>query len=150
MLYNNCDVCAPVPLRKENILSGRFERAAAYRSMHRFLKEGHTLPDAVFAANDLSALGCIKALQEYHIRVPQDISIMGCDDHLLSGYVTPGLTTIRTHMEELAVEAAVEGSVSKLKQALMAHPLVRDYDLVEALVPELLEANREYLPQFSL
>ena len=32
----------------------------------------------------------------------------------------------------------------------MAHPLVRDYDLVEALVPELLEANREYLPQFSL
>jgi len=99
---------AGVALRPENILIGRFEQAAAYRSMHRFLKEGHTLPDAVFAANDLSALGCIKALQEYHIRVPQDISIMGCDDHLLSGYVTPGLTTIRTHMEELAVEAAKE------------------------------------------
>lgn len=99
---------AGVPLFPENILIGRFEQAAAYRSMHRYLKEGHSLPHAVFAANDLSALGCIKALQEYHIRVPEDISIMGCDDHLLSSYVTPGLTTIRTHMDELGVEAAKE------------------------------------------
>ena len=97
-----------VPLRKENILSGRFERAAAYRSMHRFLQEGHRLPDAVFAANDLSALGCMEALKEYNIRIPEDISVIGCDDHILSGYVTPGLTTIRTHMEKLGVEAARE------------------------------------------
>jgi len=99
---------AGVPLRKENILSGRFEQAAAYRSMHRFLQEGFRLPDAVFAANDLSALGCMEALKEYNIRIPEDISIIGCDDHILSGYVTPGLTTIRTHMEELGVEAARE------------------------------------------
>lgn len=99
---------AGVSLRKENILSGRFERAAAYRSMHRFLQEGNKLPDALFAANDLSALGCIQALKEYGIRVPEDISVIGCDDHMLAGYVTPGLTTIRTHMEELGVEAAKE------------------------------------------
>ena len=99
---------AGVPLRKENILSGRFERAAAYRSMHRYLQEGNKLPDAVFAANDLSALGCMEALKEYGFRVPEDISVIGCDDHLLAGYVTPGLTTIRTHMEELGVEAAKE------------------------------------------
>lgn len=99
---------AGVPLRKENILSGRFERAAAYRSMHRFLQEGYPLPDAVFAANDLSALGCIEALKEYGVKVPEDISVMGCDDNILARYVTPGLTTIRTHMEDLGVEAARE------------------------------------------
>ncbi len=99
---------AGVTLRRENVLSGRFERAAAYRSVHRYLQEGHKLPDAVFAANDLSALGCMEALKEYSIRVPEDISIIGCDDHLLSSYVTPGLTTIRTHMGELGVEAARE------------------------------------------
>ena len=99
---------AGVPLRKENILSGRFERAAAYRSMHRYLQEGYKLPDAVFAANDLSALGCMEALKEYGIRVPEDISVIGCDDNILASYVTPGLTTIRTHMEELGVEAAKE------------------------------------------
>ena len=99
---------AGFPLREENILSGRFERAAAYRSMHRYLQEGNRLPDAVFAANDLSAIGCMEALKEYGIRVPEDISILGCDDHILSGYVTPALTTIRTHMEQMGVEAARE------------------------------------------
>ena len=99
---------AGVPFRPEHILSGRFERAVAYRFMHRYLKEGHKLPDAVFAANDLSAIGCMEALKEYGIRIPEDISVIGCDDHLLSSYMTPGLTTIRTHMEQLGVEAARE------------------------------------------
>ena len=76
--------------------------------MHRYLQEGHKLPDAVFAANDLSALGCMEALKEYGIRVPEDISVIGCDDNILAAYVTPSLTTIRTHMEELGVEAARE------------------------------------------
>ena len=97
-----------IRLPEENILSGRFERAAAYRSMHRYLQENRALPDAVFAANDLSALGCMEALKEYNIRVPEDISVIGCDDNILASYVTPGLTTIRTHMEELGVEAARE------------------------------------------
>ena len=62
----------------------------------------------MFAANDLSAMGCMEALKEYGIRVPEDISVMGCDDNILASYVTPGLTTIRTHMDELGVEAARE------------------------------------------
>ena len=40
--------------------------------------------------------------------MPDDISVIGCDDNILAGYVTPGLTTIRTHMEELGVQAARE------------------------------------------
>ena len=99
---------AGVPLPEERIIQGRFERAAAYRSMHRYLQEGRKLPDAVFASNDLSALGCMEALKEYGIAVPDDISGIGCDDNILAGYVTPGLTTIRTHMEELGVQAARE------------------------------------------
>lgn len=61
-----------------------------------------------------------------------------------------GLISAVKNYEQLAVEAAVEGSVTKMKWALLAHPLVREYELVEALVPELLEANKEYLPQFNL
>ena len=99
---------AGFPLPQDNILVGRFEKAAAYRSMHRWLKEHTELPDAVFAANDLSAIGCMEALREYGIRVPEDISIIGCDDHLLSRYCTPALTTIRTHMEQQGTQAAAE------------------------------------------
>ncbi|MBQ8954024.1 MAG: 6-phospho-beta-glucosidase [Clostridia bacterium] len=61
-----------------------------------------------------------------------------------------GLIAAVKNYEQLAVEAAVEGSIRKMKWALLAHPLVREYELVEALVPELLEANRDYLPQFHL
>lgn len=61
-----------------------------------------------------------------------------------------GLIAAVKNYEQLAVEAAVEGSVTKMKWALLAHPLVREYELVEKLVPELLEANRQYLPQFHL
>ncbi|NLW20535.1 MAG: 6-phospho-beta-glucosidase [Clostridiales bacterium] len=60
-----------------------------------------------------------------------------------------GLIAQVKNYEQLAVEAAVEGSVRKMKQALLAHPLVREYSLVEQLVPELLAANRDYLPQFQ-
>lgn len=59
-----------------------------------------------------------------------------------------GLISAVKNYEQLAVEAAVEGDVKKMKWALLAHPLVRQYDLVEKLVPELLEANKEFLPQF--
>lgn len=61
-----------------------------------------------------------------------------------------GLISAVKNYEQLAVEAAVEGDVRKMKLALLAHPLVREFDLVEKLVPELLLANRDYLPQFKL
>ena len=60
-----------------------------------------------------------------------------------------GLIAAVKNYEQLAMETAVEGSVTKMKWALLAHPLVREYELVERLVPELLEANREFLPQFN-
>lgn len=59
-----------------------------------------------------------------------------------------GIVSAVKNYEQLAVEAAVEGSVTKMKWALLAHPLVRQYELVEKLVPELLEANKQFLPQF--
>lgn len=99
---------AGIPFRPENLLEGRFERAAAYREMKRYLQEGHKLPDAIFASNDLSAIGCIQALQESGIRIPEDISIIGCDDNLLCSFVTPNLTTIRTNSQRMGTQAAEE------------------------------------------
>jgi len=59
-----------------------------------------------------------------------------------------GLVSAVKNYEQLAVEAAVSGSRETALLALMAHPLVRDYDIAAALLPELLEANRNYLPRF--
>jgi 6-phospho-beta-glucosidase len=59
-----------------------------------------------------------------------------------------GLVSAVKNYEQLTVEAAVTGSRDTALLALMAHPLVRDYDIAEALLPELLEANKDYLLQF--
>ncbi|ORT49631.1 LacI family transcriptional regulator [Vibrio sp. qd031] len=56
---------------------------------------------AIFAANDLTAYGAIKALHDRDIRVPEDVSVIGFDDLPTSQYFTPALTTLRQPVEEL-------------------------------------------------
>jgi LacI family transcriptional regulator len=50
---------------------------------------------ALFAYNDISAIGAIWAFQEAGIRVPEDISVVGFDDVPLASFCSPQLTTIR-------------------------------------------------------
>jgi len=50
---------------------------------------------ALFAFNDTSALGAIRAFQEQGLRVPEDISVLGFDDIVMAAFSTPSLTTIR-------------------------------------------------------
>lgn len=52
-------------------------------------------PTAVFVASDLMALGLLRALNEHGLRVPQDISIIGFDDHEFASQFDPPLTTVR-------------------------------------------------------
>ena len=58
-------------------------------------------PDAVFCANDMMALGCLFALHQAGVRVPDDIAIAGFDDIPLARYVHPSLTTIAVDIAEL-------------------------------------------------
>ena len=62
-------------------------------------------PDAVFAANDMMALGCLFAFNQAGIRVPQDVALAGFDDIPLARYVHPPLTTMRVDISELGARA---------------------------------------------
>lgn len=95
-----------ISLEEENIISGMFEKDAAYQEMKKFLEEGRKLPDAFFASNDLSALGGIEALREKGIRVPEDVNVIGCDDIETCELVSPKLTTIRTSFEKMGIIVA--------------------------------------------
>jgi DNA-binding LacI/PurR family transcriptional regulator len=70
---------------------------------------------ALFAYNDISALGAMRAFQEAGLRVPEDISVIGFDDIQGAAFSTPSLTTVRQplpHMGRLAAQtllARVEG-----------------------------------------
>lgn len=87
-------------LEPDYLLDGQFSRGHAYREMKRFLALEKPLPDAIFAANDESAHGCIQALNEEGYNVPDDVSVIGCDDIEMCEIMTPTLTTIRTNFGE--------------------------------------------------
>lgn len=59
-----------------------------------------------------------------------------------------GLIAAVKNYEQLVVEAAVSGSRERALLAMLAHPLIREYELAVSLLDELLEANRKYLPRF--
>jgi DNA-binding LacI/PurR family transcriptional regulator len=62
---------------------------------------------AVLSFNDVAAIGCIRALHDSGLRVPQDVSVVGFDDIKEAAFQTPSLTTIRQplhHMGTIAVQ----------------------------------------------
>ncbi|HEY3929839.1 MAG TPA: LacI family DNA-binding transcriptional regulator [Candidatus Koribacter sp.] len=66
---------------------------------------------AIFAYNDIVAIGAIRALREANLRVPEDISVVGFDDIRGATYVVPSITTVRQplhKMGEIAGETLVE------------------------------------------
>lgn len=77
----------------------------AYLDMTQLLKKNRPLPTAFFAANDLMAIGAIRALAEAGYRVPQDVSIIGMDDTAVCLACTPPLSTIRVFRKELGMAA---------------------------------------------
>ena len=75
------------------------------RDAVRRLVETETEFTAVFAANDLSALGVLSALSETGRRVPDDVAVVGFDDLRLASFSTPPLTTVRQPAAEIARRA---------------------------------------------
>lgn len=63
-------------------------------------------PTAIFAANDLMALGAIYAIQDTGLRAPHDVAVVGYDDRDFAGWVRPALTTVRMPSYEMGQAAA--------------------------------------------
>ena len=61
---------------------------------------------ALFAFNDISAIGAIQALREAGRRVPEDVSVVGFDDIQSAAYQNPALTTVRQPLREMGMLAA--------------------------------------------
>jgi len=56
---------------------------------------------ALVAFNDISAIGAIRALRDFNLRVPEDVSVIGFDDIKAAAYTQPRLTTINQPLEEI-------------------------------------------------
>jgi LacI family transcriptional regulator len=100
--------------REEWIKSTDFGEESGYESMKTILSQCKELPTAFAMANDAIALGAMRALAEEGFSIPEDISVIGIDDHPLSAYVKPGLTTFSYDRYELA-DHLVRSVISKLR-----------------------------------
>jgi LacI family transcriptional regulator len=83
------------------IAFGGFTETGGHDAMRALLAIG-PCPTAVFAANDLSAIGAINAIAASGRSVPGDVSVVGFDDLRLAPYTSPPLTTIRQPAAEIA------------------------------------------------
>jgi LacI family transcriptional regulator len=93
-----------LPNEKPWELPGDFSEASGYEAGKRIVAAKQR-PGAVFAANDMMALGCLYAFNEAGLQVPGDIALAGFDDIPLARFVHPTLTTMRVNIAELGGRA---------------------------------------------
>lgn len=95
-----------------------------------FILRHNRPPTAIFAFNDLMALGVLRYAQKHHIEVPQSLSVIGFDDMMLASYSTPSLTTILQPKYELGQKAAkillrrIQGDESPIIQMRLPTKLI--------------------------
>ena len=93
-----------VTLDPRMVVQGDFRAESGHEAMRQLLRLGVPV-DAVFAENDLMALGAIRALHEAGLGVPVDVSVMGFDDIAVGLGVSPTLTTVAQPIEDIAATA---------------------------------------------
>jgi LacI family transcriptional regulator len=103
------------------VAPGDYDRNVAQTSINTLLAAAVSF-DAVFAADDETAVGVLAALRAAGKRVPEDVSVVGFDDQRLSAYLTPPLTTVRAPTEEVGRQAAQQ--LVRLIRTGQAEPLI--------------------------
>ena len=92
---------------------GDFDDSTAERVVEDWLRSDLEM-DAIFAGDDVSAQGAMRAVQAAGLRIPHDIAVVGFDDTILSRYLNPPLTTVHAPIEE-AGHCAAERLISQIR-----------------------------------
>ncbi|MPY86295.1 MAG: LacI family transcriptional regulator [Luteitalea sp.] len=102
-----------------------------YQVTRRLVSNGRAF-SALFAFNDISAIGAVRALREAGLRVPEDVSVVGFDDIPSAAYQHPGLTTVRQPLREMGKLAA------QIMLKRIESTAAPDYPRVVSVDPELI------------
>jgi LacI family transcriptional regulator len=87
------------------VIDDEFNETGGVRAAEAVLASGYA-PTAIFAANDLMAIGVMQALRERGIAIPREIAVAGFDDIPAARLVTPSLTTVAQFQGDIGVKAA--------------------------------------------
>jgi LacI family transcriptional regulator len=130
--YRAAMEAAGLPVDESLIARGGFEYQTAFAACAQLFDRPEP-PTAVFAASDAMAIAIVNALHRRHVRVPEDVSVVGANDDLYAVHVEPPLTTVRPPIAaagrraaELLL-AAINGSgpESPIREVLPSELVVR-------------------------
>lgn len=88
---------------KDVIFSGDFSTRSGYEQMEKAIKSLNKLPSSFFVISDTIAIGAIKALQKNHIKIPNEVQIVGFEDLDVGKYLTPSLSTVRIATRDIGI-----------------------------------------------
>jgi LacI family transcriptional regulator len=111
------------------VYNGDFHSESGYIGCRKFL-ELAPRPTAIFACNDLMAIGALRAIHEQGLKVPDDISLIGHDDIEWASFTQPALTTIAQPIQELS-ELAIDLLLDRMKNPVLSP---RRYTLPNRLI----------------
>lgn len=103
----------------------------SYDAMKLWLSRNPQLPTAFFVENDIMALGCMRAMAEHGIQIPDDVSVIGFDDLPYASICNPPLTTARVPNREMG-EIATHRLMEQIREP-------RDYTCVTHLSTTFIE-----------
>ena len=86
------------------VVPGDFTVKSGYYGFIRLMSQSKK-PEAIFAANDMMAVGAYQAAKNSNIKIPQDVAIVGFDDIYLTQLLSPRLTTVHVPIVELGTKA---------------------------------------------
>jgi DNA-binding LacI/PurR family transcriptional regulator len=85
---------------------GFFAEDGGYQAVQRMSKLDRLAPTAYYAANDLMALGIIRALKERNIRIPEQVSVAGTNNSAAAAHICPPLTSLEVPYADMIAQAA--------------------------------------------
>ena len=94
----------------------------AFQDFDAWIKGKSTLPDGLFADNDVIAAAVIRVLKKHGYHVPNDVSVIGFDDVPICEMLDPPLTTVHSFKEELGI-VAVEHLDRRIRRGEVPHQL---------------------------
>ncbi len=90
-----------ISVKKAYIVQGDYDILGGYQAMKRLIQLEHR-PTAVFCSNDEMTVGAIRALNEFAVPVPDEMSVVGFDDSSFTAFLTPAITAVQRPIQALS------------------------------------------------
>ena len=93
-----------IPTNENIVFSGPYSEEFG-SSIFPYLIESEPRPSAIFCGSDIAAAGLMAAAEQYGLKIPDDLSVVGCDGIHVSQWLKPSLTTLQQPIDEIALSA---------------------------------------------